>query len=87
MCDTESHTKIDRKFLARQLGLSDNSHKTLNSISTMTTSLANLGFIEIKIQTRTDKNEKGDIIYKTVNSYRLTTLDEYKEAKKRGKIK
>ena len=87
MCDTETYTKIDRKFLARQLGLSDNSHKTLNTISTMTTSLANLGFIEIKIQTKTDKNEKGDIIYKTVNSYRLTTLDEYKEAKKRGKIK
>lgn len=87
MCDTETYTKIDRKFLARQLGLSDNSHKTLNTISTMTTSLANLGFIEIKIQTKTDKNEKGDIIYKTVNSYRITTLDEYKEAKKRGKIK
>ena len=87
MCNTETHIPLDRKFLARQMGLSDNSHRGLDVISTMTTTLANLGFIEIKEETNPFKNEQGEVIYKTTNSYRLTTLDEYKEAKKRGKIK
>lgn len=87
MCDTETHTKIDRKFLARQLGLSDNSTRGLDVISTMTTTLANLGFIEIKVETKTEYDKDlQKIVVKTINSYRLTTLDEYKEAKKRGKI-
>ena len=87
MCNTETHIPLDRKFLARQMGLSDNSHRGLDVISTLTTTLANLGFIEIKEETNPFKNEQGEVIYKTTNSYRLTTLDEYKEAKKRGKIK
>lgn len=87
-CNTENYTTLDRKYFARKLGLADNSTKTLCSIGTMLDSLANLGFIEIEQTTRTDWDEKqGREIGKKINSYRLTTLAEYKEAKMRGKIK
>lgn len=87
-CNTENYTTLDRKYFARKLGLADNSDKNLKGIGTMLTSLANLGFIEIEQTTRTDYDEKqGREIGKKINSYRLTTLEEYKEAKNRGKIK
>lgn len=88
MCDTESYTKIDRKFLARQLGLTDNSHKILDGISTMTNSLRKLGFIDIRQEIKTEYDEETKKIKtKTINAYRLTTLDEYKEANKVKTIK
>ena len=88
MCDTESYTKIDRKFLARQLGISDSSTKMLDMISTMTNSLRKLGFIDIIQEIKTEYNdETKKIKTKTINAYRLKTLDEYKEANKIKKTK
>lgn len=83
MCDTETYKVIDRKFLARQLGLSDISNRGLDVISTMTNSLRKLGFIDIKqeIQTDYDKENHREI-GKKINSYRILTLDEYKEINK-----
>lgn len=82
-CNSDSFTRIDRKYFARALGLSDNNERTLDRLSIALTSLANLGFIEIERSYRTEYID-GKIVTKTVNSYRLTTLEEYKEAKKRG---
>lgn len=88
MCDTESYTKIDRKFLARQLGISDTSTKMLDMISTMTNSLRKLGFIDIIQEIKTEyDDETKKIKTKTINAYRLKTLDEYKEANKIKKTK
>lgn len=88
MCDTESYTKIDRKFLARQLGISDSSTKMLDMISTMTNSLRKLGFIDIIQEIKTEyDDETKKIKTKTINAYRLKTLDEYKEANKIKKTK
>ena len=88
MCDTESYTKIDRKFLARQLGISDGSTKMLDMISTMTNSLRKLGFIDIIQEIKTEyDDETKKIKTKTINAYRLKTLDEYKEANKIKKTK
>ena len=82
-CNTDSFTCIDRKYFARALGLSDNNERTLDRLSIALTSLANLGFIEIEQSYRTEYIN-GQVIPKTINSYRITTLEEYKEAKKRG---
>ena len=88
LCDTESYTKIDRKFLARQLGISDGSTKMLDMISTMTNSLRKLGFIDIIQEIKTEyDDETKKIKTKTINAYRLKTLDEYKEANKIKKTK
>lgn len=80
ICNTESYTTIDRKFLVRQLGLSDKSDNNIKSISIMTTSLAKLGFIEIKVTRKED--EEG---YKTINSYRLRTFEEYEEINRKAR--
>lgn len=79
MCNETEFKTIDRKFIAEHIGLSGNSCDTLNTISTMTTSLAKLGFIEIKQTTRKEMDEKGNKIVKTINSYRIRTFEEYKE--------
>lgn len=86
-CNDKSFTTLDRKYFARKLGLSDKADKNLKKVGAMLTSLANLGFIEIKQEVRTDWDEKANReVGKKINSYRLTTLEEYKEAKKRGFI-
>lgn len=87
MCDTENYKKLDRKFLARQLGLSDNSDKTLKGIGTMTDSLMKLGFIDIQedVKTEYDK-ETNKMKVKTINAYRICTLEEYKARGKKKRI-
>ena len=82
MCDTESYKPLDRKFLARQLGLSDNSTRGLDVISTMTNALRKLGFIDIKSKTDSFIKDDKELV-KTTNSYRIRTLDEYKKINKK----
>ena len=85
MCNETEYTKIDRYFLAEHIGLSSNSTRTLDTISTMTTSLANLGFIEIQQTIKKEIDDDNNIIVKTINEYRNCTFNEYKEAKNRRK--
>ena len=88
MCDFESYTTIDRKYFARQLGLSDKSDKTLKEIGIMLNSLRKLGFIDIKQEIRTDYDKEAQReVGKKVNSYRLTTLDEYNKINKITRVK
>ena len=75
---------ITRKWLAEKMGLSTKSDNNLKSIGIMLTSLCNLGFLECLEETKISKDGNT---YKTIHSYRLTTLAEYQEAKNRGKIK
>ena len=75
---------ITRKWLAEKMGLSNKSNRGLDDIGTMLTSLCNLGFLECLQETKVSDNGNT---FKTINSYRLTTLAEYQEAKNRGKIK
>lgn len=76
--DCKTFTTIDRKYLAREIGLSENAHKNLDAISTMLIALAKLGYIEIRQETRTDYDEEvGREIGKKINSYRLRSLEEY----------
>lgn len=87
MCDTENYKKLDRKFLARQLGLSDNSDKTLKGIGTMTDSLMKLGFIDIQEEVKTEYDkETNKMKVKTINAYRICTLEEYKARGKKKRI-
>lgn len=71
--------QMDRKFICRKIGLSDKSSNNIDLVGNMLRSLANLGFIKINVDYV--KDEKTT---KTVYSYQLTTLEEYKLAKKRG---
>ena len=76
--DCKTFTTIDRKYLAREIGLSEKSVRGLDAISTMLTALAKLGYIEIRQETRTDYDkELGREIGKKINSYRLRSLEEY----------
>lgn len=87
MCYATNETEykpITRSWLANKMGLSNKSNRGLDDIGTMLTSLCNLGFLECLQETRVSDNGNT---FKTINSYRLTTLEEYKEAKKRGFIK
>lgn len=87
-CNTENYTTLDRKYFARKLGLADNSTKNLSSIGTMLNTLRKIGMIDIQQEIRTDWDEEaGREIGKKINSYRLTTLEEYKEANKIKRVK
>ena len=72
---------IARSWLAEKMGLSIKSTRGLDEIGVMLTSLCNLGFLECLETVETSNNGNT---YKTIHSYRITTLDEYKQAKKRG---
>ena len=87
MCYATNETEykpITRSWLAEKMGLSTISENNLTSIGIMLTSLCNLGFLECLETVETSKDGNT---YKTVYSYRITTLDEYRQAKKRGTIK
>lgn len=87
MCYATNETEykpIARSWLAEKMGLSTISENNLTSIGIMLTSLCNLGFLERLEETQISNNGNT---YKTVYSYRITTLDEYRQAKKRGTIK
>ena len=85
MCYATNETEykpITRSWLAEKMGLSTISENNLTSIGIMLTSLCNLGFLECleEVSISPDGNE-----YKTIHKYRITTLNEYREAKRRGK--
>ena len=85
MCYATNETEykpITRKWLAEKMGLSTISDNNIKAIGTMLTSLCNLGFLECleEVSISPDGNE-----YKTIHKYRITTLNEYREAKRRGK--
>ena len=84
MCYATNETEykpITRKWLAEKMGLSTISDNNIKAIGTMLTSLCNLGFLECLETVETSKDGNT---YKTIHSYRITTLDEYKQAKRRG---
>ena len=84
MCYATNETEykpITRSWLAEKMGLSTKSTRGLDDIGTMLTSLCNLGVLECLETVETSKDGNT---YKTIHSYRITTLDEYKQAKKRG---
>lgn len=81
----DSFTTIDRKFLCEHIGLSSKSDTNVKKVGTMLVSLAKLGFIEIKKTGRNEIDEKGRKVYKTINSYRIRSFEEYKEITNRAK--
>lgn len=74
---------ISRECVAEAIGLSSKSNRGLDDIGITLTSLCNLGFLERFKETQISKDGNT---YKTIHSYRITTLAEYKEAKNRGTI-
>lgn len=84
MCYATNETEykpITRKWLAEKMGLSTVSDNNLKTIGIMLTSLCNLGFLECLETTEISKDGNT---YKTIHKYRITTLEEYKQAKRRG---
>ena len=82
--DTGKFITMDRGFLARSIGLSDKSTKTLDRISTMVNGLARLGYIEIKVTNEPYVDKEGNKAYRTVNSYRIRTVEEWEDIKKKA---
>ena len=72
-------TPIDRRFIARSVGLSDKSVKNLDAISVILKGLAKSGFIEIKetVKKEVSKQDPSKTQVKTIYAYRVCTLDEY----------
>ena len=72
-------TPIDRRFIARSVGLSDKSVKNLDAISVMLKGLVKSGFIEIKetVKKEVSKQDPSKKQVKTIYAYRICTLDEY----------
>ena len=80
-CGTTKHHKITRDHLAKKLGLNGNNRQLLGEIGQMLNGLCRLGFLECleTIETSKDGNT-----YKIIHSYRKLSLEEYREASKRG---
>ena len=80
-CGTTKHHKITRDHLAKKLGLNSNNRQLLGEIGQMLNGLCRLGFLECleTIETSKDGNT-----YKIIHSYRKLSLEEYREASKRG---
>ena len=76
-------TTIDRSFIARSIGLSGNAGR-LTVISTMVNGLARLGYIEIKKVNESYVDKNGNKAYRTINSYRIRTLEEWEAIKKQA---
>lgn len=83
-CGYDKYYPITRKYLAECLGYNANSKITLSAIGTMLTALCKLGHLECLEETQISKDGNT---YKTIHSYRRTTLAEWQEANKRGTIK
>ena len=77
-------TTIDRSFIARSIGLSTNTHKGADVVSTMVNGLARLGYIEIKKVNESYVDKDGNKAYRTINSYRIRTLEEWEAIKKQA---
>ena len=83
-CGYDKYYPITRKYLAECLGYNANSEVMLAEIGTMLRALCKLGHLECLEETRISDNGNT---YKTIHSYRRTTLAEWQEANKRGTIK
>ena len=83
--DGRNFVPIDRTFLARNIGLSDKSNKNIDTITNMVTTLAQLGLIEIKRQSKSEIDADGNKTYKTINFYRICTYEEWKASRKRAR--
>ena len=83
-CGYDKYHPITRKYLAGCLGYSTNTDDAAKVIGTMLTALCKLGHLECLEETRISDNGNT---YKTIHSYRRTTLEEWQEANKRGTIK
>ena len=83
-CGTTKHHKITRDHLAKKLGLNGKNEQLLSEIGKMLNGLCRLGFLECLETVETSKNGNT---YKTIHSYRRLSLEEYREANKRGTIK
>ena len=83
-CGYDKYHPITRKYLAECLGYNANSEVMLSAIGTMLTALCKLGHLE---RLETTEISKDGNTYKTIHSYRRTTLAEWQEANKRGTIK
>lgn len=83
-CGTTKHHKITRDHLAKKLGLNSKNEQLLSEIGKMLNGLCRLGFLECLETVETSKNGNT---YKTIHSYRRLSLEEYREANKRGTIK
>lgn len=82
-CGYDKYHPITRKYLAECLGYNANSEAMLAAIGTMLRALCKLGHLECLETVETSKNGNT---YKTIHSYRRTTLEEWQEANKRGTI-
>ena len=82
--DGRTFVSMDRAFLARNIAISTNTHKGVDTISEMVTTLAQIGLIEIKRQTKKELDSDGNKTYKTVNFYRICTYEEWKASRKKA---
>ena len=82
-CGFDRYHPITRKYLAECLGYSTNTDDSAKAIGTMLTALCKLGHLECLETVETSKNGNT---YKTIHSYRRTTLEEWQEANKRGTV-
>ena len=80
-CGTTKHHKITRDHLAKKLGLNGNNRQLLGEIGQMLNGLCRLGFLECLETVETSKDGNT---YKIIHSYRKLSLEEYREASKRG---
>ena len=71
-------TRIDRMYLCRHMGLEEN-RGNCNTISIAISGLMRLGYIKVEQEDIKEINEEGNVISKTVNYYKLTTFEEWKE--------
>lgn len=82
--DKEGFATMDRNFIAKSIGLSTNTHKGADIISTMVNGLARLGYIEIKKVNESYVDSDGNKAFRTINSYRLRSLEEWEAIKKQA---
>ena len=83
-CGTTKHHKITRSHLAEKLGLNPKNRELLGEVGQMLNGLCRLGYLECLEETRISEDGNS---YKTIHSYRRLSLEEYREANKRGTIK
>ena len=83
-CGYTEYHPITRKYLAEKLGYSTKTDDALKTIGTMLQALCKLGHLECLEETKISKDGNT---YKTIHSYRRTTLAEWQESNNRGKIK
>ena len=84
-CNTKTYTKISRKDIAENIGLSTNSGSTLTTITNLIVSLKNNNLIESYTEYDNKINSNGNIKFARHINIKLTTyeywVNKYEEAK------